>query len=354
MMHPISLSELLLVISGLPDGKAAGLSDIPNKLWNHSGNAVIGCLLRLLNMCLNVSGVPVLWKRTWVSMIPKPYDWDGVLMNTCPIVLIETSRKILFKILSDCISFACSKFGVLWVDNFSVLKSTSIQSSVFAVESIVEDALKKNREIWLVLQDMVITDFGLSDSYRVYDGLDQGKVFSPLLWRIFYDSLLCEIKRHEHLCEYWIDTKFVSKLERIENCNEITSYFVASVFVDDIIWVGSCQTSIQYVLNIASEFFEINDISINNNKTVAILINQDVKVASLNICGQLILIAKKDEVHCYLGIFLSTERLSKPSVAKAHSDVCFFVNVVLKKTIIDKQFSYLVSAVLQPIISYWI
>ncbi|KAG9292613.1 hypothetical protein G9A89_006985 [Geosiphon pyriformis] len=79
----------------------------------------------------------------------------------------------------------------------------------------MEDALKKNRELWLVLQDMhkaydsvnwyhlkaslhhikmynqfidffgkihedyinrVITDFGLSDGYIVHDGLDQNKI----------------------------------------------------------------------------------------------------------------------------------------------------------------------------------
>ncbi|KAG9296257.1 hypothetical protein G9A89_014849 [Geosiphon pyriformis] len=284
-----------------------------------------------------------------------------------------------------------SSFNVLQGDNFSVLKGTSTQSLVFAVGSVIEDAIEKDRELWLVLQDMrkaydsvgwhylraslrrvkmcerfirffggihedrvnrVMTDFGLSGGYKVHDGLDQGEVFLPLLWRIFYDLLLCEVKRHEQLCGYQIDTKFVSKSGRIEGSSDLTSYFSAGAFVDDTIWVGNCQASTQYALNIASEFFVINYISINSEKTVAILINQGVKVASLNICGQPISVAKKGEAHQYLGIFLSTEGLSKPSVAKAHADVRFFVNVVLKKAITDKQFSYLVSAVLQPIVSY--
>ncbi|KAG9291919.1 hypothetical protein G9A89_004857 [Geosiphon pyriformis] len=82
---------------------------------------------------------------------------------------------------------------------------------------------------------------------------------------------------------------------------------------------------------------------------VAIPINQGVKIALLSICSQPISIAKKGESHCYLGIFLSTEELSKPSVAKAYTDVHFFVNVVLRKAITNKQFLYLVLAVLQPI-----
>ncbi|KAG9303124.1 hypothetical protein G9A89_005082 [Geosiphon pyriformis] len=299
VMSAITLDELLLVVGGLPDGKAA---------------------------------VPALWKRAWVSIIPKPYDWDGVLTNTCPIALLETARKILSKILLDRIFFACNRFGVLHGDNFSVLKGMSTQSPVFAVGSVVENALEKNRELWLVLQDMC----------KAYDS---GEVFSPLLWRIFYDPLLCEVKRHEHLCGYHIDTKFVAKTSRIENSGGMSSFFAAGTFVDDTIWVGDCQASMQYALNITSEFFYINDISINNEKT-------GVKIAVLSISGRPISIVRKGKAHRYLKIFLSTEGLSKLSLAKAYSDVHFFVNRVLRKVITDKQFSYLVLAVLQPIVSY--
>ncbi|KAG9287751.1 hypothetical protein G9A89_004154 [Geosiphon pyriformis] len=176
----ISLNELLLVVNGLPDGKAAGF---------------VGIFLEIIE-CIFVG--------QWCSCFVEE-DLDEVLMNMWPIALIETARKILSKILFNSISSVYSKFGVLWGDNFSILKSMSIQSPVFAVGLIVKDALEK---------------------------------------------------------------------------------------------------------------------------------------------------AKKGEAYKYLGIFLSTKELSKPSVAKAYSDVHFFVNVVFRKFITDKQFSYLVAAVLQPIVSY--
>ncbi|KAG9299375.1 hypothetical protein G9A89_014023 [Geosiphon pyriformis] len=282
IMCVISMSKLLLVTNGFLDGKAASFVGMPF--------GVAECVLICWHgACFLEKGV------------------DGVLTNTRPIALIETARKIL----SDRIFLACS---------------TSTQSPVFAVGSIVKNALKKNREIWLVLQDMwkaydsvswpylkaslwcikmcerfirffenihkdrvnrVITDFSLSDGYS-------GEVFLPLLWRIFYDLLLCEVKRHEHLCEYHVDFKFVAKTGKVESVGGMTSYLAAGVFVDDTIWIGNCQASTQYTLNIA-------------------------------------------------------KGLSKPNVSKAYSDVCFFVNVMLKKAIIDKQFSYLVLAVLQSI-----
>ncbi|KAG9298455.1 hypothetical protein G9A89_003678 [Geosiphon pyriformis] len=245
----IVISKLLVIVGGLSDDKAAGLFGILNKLWKHGGKSIMKCLLVLLNECLFIGTVPAF------------------------------------------------KFGVFHGDNFSVLKSIFTQVLVFAVGLVVEDALEKNKELWLVLQDM----------------------------RKAYNS-------------------FVAKLDRVESNDGMSSFFAAEAFVNNIIWIKDCQASMQYALDIASNFFLINDIFINSKKTVTIPINQSVKVASLNINGQPISIAKRGKAHRYLGIFLSTEDLSRSSLAKTHSDVHFFANVVLRKAITDKQFLYLVSA----------
>ncbi|KAG9293087.1 hypothetical protein G9A89_016449 [Geosiphon pyriformis] len=116
--------------------------------------------------------------------------------------------------------------------------------------------------------------------------------------------------------------------------------------------LSDSQTATQHILNVASDFFHLNDISINNNKTVAIPINCQVTASYLTISGLPISIAKKDESHHYLGIFLSSEGFLKLSLVKTHSDVWFFVNLILRKVISDKQFAYLVSSILFPIVSY--
>ncbi|KAG9307273.1 hypothetical protein G9A89_017101 [Geosiphon pyriformis] len=146
---------------------------------------------------------------------------------------------------------------------------------------------------------VIITNFGLLDGYKVHDKLDQEEIFSPLLWTIFYDLLLCEVKRQEHLCGYRINSRFVAKSGRIEVSGEKTSFLAVGAFVDDTIWVRSSQAFTQYILNIASEFFVINNISINNNKTVVISINQ--------------------------------RSLSKSSLAQAHKDFSFVILDVCHK-----------------------
>ncbi|KAG9305274.1 hypothetical protein G9A89_003358 [Geosiphon pyriformis] len=333
----------------------------------HCDRRVLNMFLVLLNSCLEWKSVPELWREAWVSMIPKLYEWKGVLTNICPIALIETARKIFSKILSDRISLACSKFNVLRRDNFSVLKSMMTQLPIFAIGSVVEDTYDsvgwKHLERSLVRIKMcnrfirffgsiyngrtnkVMTNFGLTNGYHVHDGLDQSEVFSLLLWQIFYDLLLCKIKRQKSLCGYRLISHFISKTGHVESQAGLTSFLAASVFIDDTIWVGSSQAVTQYILNVASEFFRFNDISINNDKTV-------IANPYLIISGLPIFIVKKGESHWYLRIFLSSEGLSKPNLAKAYSDVRFFINLVLRKAISDKQFAYLVSIVFFSIISY--
>ncbi|KAG9306252.1 hypothetical protein G9A89_016156 [Geosiphon pyriformis] len=144
VMYSIELNKLIDVVSNLPDGKAAGLSGVLNELWKHCDRSVLDMFLVLLNFCLSSELVPSSWKEAWVSMIPKLYEWEDVLMNTYPIALIKTVHKILFKIFFDRISLTYSTFNVLHGDNFLVLKNISTQSLIFAVGSVVENALEKN------------------------------------------------------------------------------------------------------------------------------------------------------------------------------------------------------------------
>ena len=51
-------------------------------------------------------------------------------------------------------------------------------------------------------KNAVITSGGMSEFYDLKIGIDQGEVISPLLWCIYFNSLLCEIDNLK--CEYEI------------------------------------------------------------------------------------------------------------------------------------------------------
>ncbi|KAG9295902.1 hypothetical protein G9A89_006641 [Geosiphon pyriformis] len=242
-----------------------------------------------------VSDISDVWMHQFQSL---EYVFNGAFSNVMCSISFEEMFSVVsnlsdgkvtgFSSITNELWKHCNNsFDVLCEDNFSVLKETTIQLPIFAISSVVEDALEKNQELWLVLQDM----------QKAYDSVG---------W--------------EHLRR---------------SLNGLTSFLAASAFVDDMIWVGSSQAATQYILDITSEFFRFNNISINNDKTVTILINCHVVDLVLTVSGLPISIVKKGKLHRYLGIFLSSEGLSRPSLAKAHADIWFFVNLVLKKAISD-------------------
>ncbi|KAG9298382.1 hypothetical protein G9A89_005242 [Geosiphon pyriformis] len=253
VMCLIGFDNMFVVVLNLFDGKAAGLSGISNELWKHCNNSVLDMFLVFLNLCL-------------------------------------ISHKILSKDLSDRISLACSTYNILHEDNFFVLRGTTMQSPIFAIGSV--KCLRRNLvkikmcdkfirffgSIYNGHVNKVMTDFGLTDGYHVHNGLDQE-----------------EVKRQKSVCSYRLNSHFVFKSNQAESQTGLTLFFIADAFIDDTIWIGSSQTTTQYILNIAREFFRFNNISINNNKTVAIFINCWVSNSYLTVSGLPISVAKKGE-----------------------------------------------------------
>ncbi|KAG9296159.1 hypothetical protein G9A89_014751 [Geosiphon pyriformis] len=224
IMNVIGSNEFLLVVKELPDGKAAGIFGIPNKLWKHGDVLVLGGLLDILNTCLEL----------------------GILTNIRPIVLVKTARKILLKILSDRISLACSEFNVFCGDNFLVLKDTSTQILIFTIGLILDGLICKTTN-W------IITDFGLTDKYTVHDGLNQG-----------------EVKRHEQLCGYKLDSRFFTRTSRADSKSGRTLFFVAGTFVNNTIWkfdeIAILRGYLKQLLNLCPLYKELHNKTFRSTK----------------------------------------------------------------------------------------
>src|SRR2546421_214352 len=112
------------------------------------------------------------------------------------------------------------------------------KTPIHVLHNVMEDAKNNKKALWVAFQDMskafdsigmvplrqalnriclpplaidfiinlfqhrkmkVIIKYGLSDELQAMDGIDQGEVISPLIWRIFYDPLLCRIMDDESL-----------------------------------------------------------------------------------------------------------------------------------------------------------
>src|SRR6185437_7110835 len=102
---------------------------------------------------------------------------------------------------------------------------------------------------------------GLSQPLVAQDGIDQGEVISPLLWRIFYDPLLSRIQSDPRLgytmSSSWRTSIYSDKIATMElRC-------ACLAYADDTIWIGKNKQDLERIIEISNEFFDLNDIAIN-------------------------------------------------------------------------------------------
>ena len=141
-------------------------------------------------------------------------------------------RKLVVRIVQKRLSKVFIEKQILKGTNFTRLPSESTIAPIHVLNNIIEDAIQKEKELWIAFQDMrkafdsvsmyalelsmrrirlseslitfikqlyrdreirVITDEGPTDFFIAGDGIDQGEVISLLMWRIFYNPLLVRI-----------------------------------------------------------------------------------------------------------------------------------------------------------------
>ena len=121
----------------------------------------------------------------------------------------------------------------------------------------------------------ILTAYGTTEIITAGDGIDQGDSISPLLWRIFYDPLLCAVtnygSRGYNMELMWphdpIDrTTWTYDSKRIP----------VSAYMDDTVWLDKSKSRLQNTVDLAHSFFTIWDIKINTNKCELLVINPSI------------------------------------------------------------------------------
>uniref|UniRef100_U9U0R0 Reverse transcriptase domain-containing protein n=1 Tax=Rhizophagus irregularis (strain DAOM 181602 / DAOM 197198 / MUCL 43194) TaxID=747089 RepID=U9U0R0_RHIID len=161
------------------------------------------------------------------------------------------------------------------------------------INSILEDAREENKTVWIVSQDMakafdsvgmfplqkalerikipttiinfiiniykdrkirIITAYGLTDAFTARDGIDQGEEDESLGYSMELKwpyNTICNEKRNV----------------RIRTA--------ASAYADDTQWIAKSKNEARKITLIADEFFDINDIKINGEKSEIIVVNPE-------------------------------------------------------------------------------
>src|SRR5437588_852673 len=74
--------------------------------------------------------------------------------NIRPIALLEIFRKYVIKVFTTRLEKIIRKNDILEGSNYAGLRGSSTESPIHILSMIIEEAKEKNKELWIILQDM--------------------------------------------------------------------------------------------------------------------------------------------------------------------------------------------------------
>ena len=306
-------------------------------------------------------------------------------------MLLETFRKCITKVYTTRLERIIRVNNILEGSNFAGLIGSSTESLIHILSMIIEEAKEKNKELWIMLQDMkkafdsvnldllkltlqrikipvlgqsfildlfdkrqtrIITALGLTEAITAGDGIEQGEVISPLIWRIFYDPLLTKIKKSARL-GYEMEVSWQEDLTRKRRRSQKIRQAVVT-FADDTTWIASSKKQLEETIKVAEEFFKFNDIQINPSKSKLIAINTRTSVEERKVIvdKQEVYATKEKEVVRFLGTWIGQKVGKKQIVAKAKQIARLFANTIKKKIVSTSQVLYINNVCLMPRLEY--
>ena len=393
LMDLISEEEFNIALKDLPNGKASGISTISYEMLKKLGSKTKAILRKFFSLCLYSGSCPQSWKTSTIYPIPKSKDWECDLTNTRPIILLETSRKLLTKIFTNRLSNICKKNKILQGPNYAGLQGESTQEPIQLLNNICEEAREKGKELWICFQDTAkafdtvnltmlqkamerikipdkairfivnlfenrklraITKFGLSQEIKAGDGLDQGETISPLLWRIFYDPLLSKIQNNKKF-GYEMETTWQPDLNHPKK-EKMNLRIAATAFMDDTTWLASSKSNMQMILDDAAVFYEANDSQVNGKKSVLIAINSKEEDQDSTVFigpkKECLIKTETNEFARFLGIWLGEKDHKNYTIDLMTREIFQVTHALKKKKATDKQILYIFNRVLIPRLEY--
>ena len=355
-------------------------------MFKHAGLLFLQLITELLNQCLIRQQISKQWKDGRIFPISKKPSFDGNLSNTRPISLIEHVKKLYTKILTNRLNTILTKYNILSPFNYIALLGNSTNIPINILNNIIEDATCNEKELWLLSQDMskaynsvnfdlfklalqriqfpeplinilsnllldrtnkVITNFGLTNSYQVQNGIDQGETITPLFWHIYYDPLISKISREVEgyqISTTWSENIRQTKLNKIQTNTSVLAY------MDDTLWIAKSKSQLNKIIKIATSFFQIADIQVNPNKSI--LVSNTVDLYSIQFINSTITPISAKTPFKFLSCWFTLTNNQNAQINLISKEAFSLADILYTKNITDKQASYIINKVIIPTLEY--
>ena len=404
LMVAPTVADLKDALKRLPNGKSAGPSSIPTELFRHLSPALLDFVRALFALILETGKMPSTWHCATIFPIPKNEGYNGNLDYVRPITLIDTGRKWFSTVLTCRLINIVEGHGLLKGDNYGSTPGVQALDPVHILQSFCEDAAMQDKDLYILSLDIkrafdsvpfeslrlslarlqvpesyinmimalaeardvrVITDHGLSPSFRPAKGIEQGEINAPLLWKIFYDPLLTRLKDLQN--GYTLNAPAPAPKLDLVSIHETfppmegllvdsdlltvpTATQVNNVsFMDDLTLVNGTLESLRASLAIVESFMALHDIELNARKTVLAYRSRDPPVDPFLVAGQLVgTIYQRGEPFRVLGVWISTHCVRAEQIAQVQGAVHELARILGPKLATDKMVAAIFRSVVIP------
>lgn len=292
--------ELSEILKRMGKNKAPGISGITVEMISNMTERLTKAFLSLLDNCLVEGVCPENWCINLIIPLPKGSNFLGDLNQIRPITLLEVPKKIFLAILTHRICNGLASQNLLSGINYGYSKGISASFASLSLKSAIDQAQKRKQQIIIAKLDIkkafdsvpsvaiiaslarvgvpdpiikllsdvyskrqasVATAFGLTESFPIRRGIEQGGTESPLLWILFMDALLRKLEScgpffslNPH-SQYLLESVFTPR-----KLNNIT-------FVDDMTLISESKSDCELSLGIVIDFLDAHGMALNLKKS---------------------------------------------------------------------------------------
>jgi hypothetical protein len=266
------------------------------------------------------------------------------------------------RIINELIQDANENDKDLWLLALDMSKAYD-RVNIYMLEKALERIRIPKKFINLILElftgrkNQVFTAGGLTPQYDVLVGIDQGEIISPLLWCIYYDPLLCEIQKRQ--LGYKLSAeKILNIYEGITEQHKIK--FPGMAYMDDTNFLTNSKEELEEILRVADEFYNLNDIQINKDKSELLLRSssycyEESRKIQIQFGNHMmnILPTPKDNSIRILGVWFNAFNKREFVLNQCINEIKTLSNNTLRRKVItDKQTTYIFNMLILPRIEY--
>ncbi|CAG8687824.1 18884_t:CDS:2, partial [Rhizophagus irregularis] len=296
--------------------EAPGPSGITYEMIKQLPDEFLNELIILYNDIIDKGFIPSSWQDALLYPIPKPTWWDNDIQHTRPIVLLDTFRKLLVKVINSRLNLFLSSCEILQHNNRAGTQGSSCMEIILTLQTAIIAANSQKKKLYIMIQDLS----------KAYDRLNISllqcalkRICTPEKIITFIINLFTN-RKNQVLFEDWIG----DAVDDDDPEDVIRESFSAKVlgYLDDTTWLADNLKNLQHNLNIADDFYQFASIKINKRKSV-ILHNRKLDERMLNLQFESEAVDVKllpyGQGTRILGVYLSANDSNSTTIAKINS-----------------------------------